>query len=139
MLVFALAVVPIVFASKANNLWVATVLVALAAAAHQGWSANVFTLVSDTFPRHAVGTVVGFGGMAGAVGGMLIAKLTGKILETTGSYVPVFLIAGSAYLLALAVRAPAVPETGAGHVEPAALDDREVARCKPEQMRTEPG
>ena len=103
MLVFALAVVPIIFAPKADNLWLATALVALAAAAHQGWSANVFTIASDTFPRHAVGTVVGFGGMAGAVGGMLIAKLTGFILETTGSYVPVFLIAGSAYLLALAV------------------------------------
>ena len=103
MLVFALAVVPIIFAPKANNLWLATALVALAAAAHQGWSANVFTIASDTFPRHAVGTVVGFGGMAGAVGGMLIAKLTGFILETTGSYVPVFLIAGSAYLLALAI------------------------------------
>jgi MFS transporter, ACS family, hexuronate transporter len=103
MLIFALAVVPIVFASKANNLWLATALIALAAAAHQGWSANVFTIASDTFPRHAVGTVVGFGGMAGAVGGMLIAKLTGKILEATGSYVPVFLIAGSAYLLALAI------------------------------------
>jgi len=101
MLTCALAVVPIVFASKANNLWVATALVALAAAAHQGWSANVFTLASDTFPRHAVGTVVGFGGMAGAVGGMLIAKLTGKILETTGSYMPVFAIAGSVYLVAL--------------------------------------
>ncbi|MGE5198165.1 MAG: MFS transporter [Rhodospirillaceae bacterium] len=103
MLVFALAVVPIVFASKASNVWVATLLVALAAAAHQGWSANVFTLASDMFPRHAVGTVVGFGGMAGAVGGMSIAKLTGFILQTTGSYVPVFLIAGSAYLLALAI------------------------------------
>jgi ACS family hexuronate transporter-like MFS transporter len=103
MLICALAVVPIVFASKANNLWVATALVALAAAAHQGWSANVFTLASDTFPRHAVGTVVGFGGMAGAVGGMLIAKLTGKILETTGSYMPVFVIAGSVYLVALAI------------------------------------
>ena len=103
MLVFALAVVPIIFASRTDSLWVATLLVALAAAAHQGWSANVFTLVSDTFPRHAVGTVVGFGGMAGAVGGMSIAKLTGFILETTGSYLPVFLIAGSTYLLALAV------------------------------------
>ena len=103
MLTFALAVVPIVFASKASNLWVATLLVAVAAAAHQGWSANVFTLVSDMFPRHAVGTVVGFGGMAGAVGGMSIAKLTGFILETTGSYVPVFLIAGSTYLAALVI------------------------------------
>jgi ACS family hexuronate transporter-like MFS transporter len=101
MLIFALAVVPIVFASKADNLWLATALVALAAAAHQGWSANVFTLASDTFPRHAVGTVTGFGGMAGAVGGMLIAKLTGRILEATGSYLPVFMIAGSVYLLAL--------------------------------------
>jgi ACS family hexuronate transporter-like MFS transporter len=103
MLVFALAVVPIIFASKAGNIWVATALVALAAAAHQGWSANVFTIASDTFPRHAVGTVVGFGGMAGAVGGMLIAKLTGFILERTGSYLPVFLIAGFAYLAALAI------------------------------------
>jgi ACS family hexuronate transporter-like MFS transporter len=103
MLVFALAVVPIVFASRTENLWVASLLVSLAAAAHQGWSANVFTIASDTFPRHAVGTVVGFGGMAGAVGGMLIAKLTGFILQTTGSYVPVFLIAGSAYLVALAI------------------------------------
>jgi MFS transporter, ACS family, hexuronate transporter len=96
-------VVPIVFASGANNLWLATALVALAAGAHQGWSATVFTLASDMFPRHAVGSVTGFGGMAGAVGGMLIAKLTGKILETTGSYVPVFLIASSAYLLALLI------------------------------------
>jgi len=103
MLTCALAVVPIIFASRTSSLWTATLLVALAAAAHQGWSANVFTLVSDTFPRHAVGTVVGFGGMAGAVGGMSIAKLTGFILETTGSYLLVFLIAGSTYLIALAI------------------------------------
>jgi ACS family hexuronate transporter-like MFS transporter len=103
MLVSALAVIPIVFASMASSLWVAVLLVALAAAAHQGWSANIFTLASDMFPRHAVGTVVGFGGMAGAFGGMLIAKLTGYLLETTGSYLPVFLIAGSAYLTALLI------------------------------------
>jgi MFS transporter, ACS family, aldohexuronate transporter len=103
MLIFALAVVPIIFASRASNLWVAAALVALAAAAHQGWMANVFTLASDTFPQHAVGTVVGFGGMAGAVGGMLIAKLTGKILETTGSYMPVFVIAGSSYIITLLI------------------------------------
>ena len=103
MLVSALAVVPIVFASQAQSLWVAVGLVGLAAAAHQGWSANMFTLSSDLFPRHAVGTVVGFGGMAGAFGGMLIAKLTGYLLETTGSYLPVFLIAGVTYLVALGV------------------------------------
>jgi ACS family hexuronate transporter-like MFS transporter len=103
MLVFALAVVPIIFASKAGNIWVATALVALAAAAHQGWSANVFTIASDTFPRHAVGTVVGFGGMAGAVGGMLIAKITGYLLEVTHSYLVVFIIAGTIYLAALGI------------------------------------
>jgi ACS family hexuronate transporter-like MFS transporter len=103
MLVCALAVVPIPLASHAHNLWFAVLLVGIAAAAHQGWSANLFTLVSDTFPRQAVGSVVGLGGTAGAIGGMLIAKLTGHILQATGSYVPVFLIAASAYLIALAI------------------------------------
>jgi ACS family hexuronate transporter-like MFS transporter len=103
MLVCALCVVPIVFAANASNLWVAVTLVGIAAAAHQGWSANLFTFSSDMFPRRAVGSVVGFGGMAGAVGGMLIAKLTGYLLEWSGSYYPVFLIAGFAYLAALLV------------------------------------
>ena len=103
MLACALAVVPMLFASGARDLWVAVGLISLAAAAHQGWSANLFTLTSDTFPRHAVGSVVGLGGMAGAVGGMMIAWLTGQILEATGSYVPVFLIAASAYLTALLI------------------------------------
>jgi MFS transporter, ACS family, hexuronate transporter len=103
MLICALAVVPVVFAAKASNVWVAVLLVGLAAAAHQGWSANIFTTSSDMFPRKAVGSVVGIGGMAGAVGGMLISKVVGYILQSTGSYVPIFIIAGSAYLLALAV------------------------------------
>jgi ACS family hexuronate transporter-like MFS transporter len=103
MLICALAVVPIVFASQVHSLWVAVALVGLATAGHQGWSANVFTLTSDMFPRHTVASVVGIGGFGGAVGGMLIATFTGFLLETTGSYVPVFLMAGSAYLLALAV------------------------------------
>jgi MFS transporter, ACS family, aldohexuronate transporter len=103
MLICALAVVPIVFAAQANNLWLAVALIGMATAGHQGWSANVFTLTSDMFPRHAVASVVGIGGFAGAVGGMMIATFTGFLLETTGSYVPVFLMAGSAYLLALVV------------------------------------
>jgi MFS transporter, ACS family, aldohexuronate transporter len=103
MLICALAVVPIIFAAKAANLWTAVLLVGLAAAAHQGWSANIFTTASDMFPRKAVGSVVGLGGMAGAIGGMLIAKLVGYILQATGSYVAVFLIAGSAYLVALLI------------------------------------
>jgi ACS family hexuronate transporter-like MFS transporter len=101
MLTCAVAVLPIAFAAGARELWVAVAIISLAAAAHQGWSANLFTLVSDTFPRQAVGSVVGLGGTAGAIGGMLIAKLTGNILQATGSYVPVFLIAASAYLIAL--------------------------------------
>ncbi len=103
MLICALAVVPIVFASHASNMWSGVLLVSLAAAAHQGWSANLFTTTSDMFPRRALGSVVGFGGMAGAVGGMLIAKTVGYVLEWTGSYLPVFIIAGSAYLVALVV------------------------------------
>ena len=103
MLACALAVVPMVFASGASQLWVAVALVSLAAAAHQGWSANLFTTASDMFPRQAVGSVVGLGGMAGAVGGMLIAKLTGYILDATGSYLPVFFIAAFAYLVGLAI------------------------------------
>ncbi len=103
MLTCAVAVVPIIFASGTTSLWTAVLLVALAASAHQGWSANVFTLVSDMFPRHAVGSVVGIGGMAGAIGGMLIAKITGFVLQATGSYLVVFGIAGSAYLVALAI------------------------------------
>jgi ACS family hexuronate transporter-like MFS transporter len=103
MLTCALAVTPIVFAANATNLWVAVGLIGLAAAAHQGWSANVYTLTSDMFPKQAIGSVVGFGGTAGAIGGMLIAKVTASVLQYTGSYVPVFIIAASAYLLALLV------------------------------------
>lgn len=103
MFVCALCVVPIVFAAQADNLWLAVALIGLATAGHQGWSANVFTLTSDMFPRHAVASVVGIGGFAGAVGGMMIATFTGFLLQSTGSYLPVFLMAGSAYLLALVV------------------------------------
>jgi ACS family hexuronate transporter-like MFS transporter len=117
MLACALAVVPMIFASEAKSLWMAVGLVSLAASAHQGWSANLFTLTSDMFPRKAVGSVVGLGGFAGAVGGMLIAKITGYILETTGSYVLIFFIAAFAYLVALAIIHVLVPR-----MEPVKLD-----------------
>ena len=103
MLTCALAVTPIVFAAGTSNLWVAVGLIGLAAAAHQGWSANVYTLTSDMFPKQAIGSVVGFGGTAGAIGGMLIAKVTAAVLQYTGSYLPVFIIAASAYLVALLI------------------------------------
>ena len=117
MLVCALAVVPIVFVSQTSNVWVAVGLLSLATAAHQGWSANLFTTTSDMFPRRAVGSVVGIGGMAGAIGGMFIAKAAGYILEWTGSYMTLFLIAGSAYLVALLliqVLAPNLKEANVG-------------------------
>ncbi len=101
MLACALCVVPIIFAWKASEMWVAVVFIGLATAAHQGWSANMFTLCSDMFPRRAVGSVTGIGGMAGAVGGMLLSAAAGNILELTGSYHTLFIIAGVAYLFAL--------------------------------------
>lgn len=116
MLCMALAVTPIVFASMVQSLWVAVILVGIAAAAHQGWSANLFTLTSDMFPRSAVGSVVGFGGMWGAIGGMGISKVTAYLLWTTGSYVPIFLMAGGMYLVALLVIHLLVPR-----LEPAKL------------------
>jgi ACS family hexuronate transporter-like MFS transporter len=103
LLVCALAVTPIILAARSTNAWLAVVLIALAAGAHQGWSANVYTLASDMFPRSAVGTVVGFATMLGTVSGMAIAKVVGYTLQHTGSYVPVFVMAGLAYLIALAL------------------------------------
>ena len=103
MLLCALAVTPMLFAAQVDDLWTAVALVSLAAAAHQGWSANLFTLVSDVFPRRAVGSVVGLGGMAGSIGGMLIALAVGEILQKTGSYALIFGVAASAYLVALLV------------------------------------
>jgi ACS family hexuronate transporter-like MFS transporter len=117
MLTCALAVTPIAFAAGADQEWVAVLLVGLAASAHQGWSANLYTLASDMFPRKAVGSVIGFAGMSGSIGGMLIAKITGYVLQATGSYVPVFLIAASAYLVTLTVVHLLVPRLEPARIE----------------------
>jgi ACS family hexuronate transporter-like MFS transporter len=109
MLISALLVVPIVFASMVPEWW-AVLLIGIAAAAHQSWSANLFTTVSDMFPKKAVGSVVGLGGMAGAISGSLIATAAGFILQFTGSYLSLFVMAGSAYLLALFIINLLVPE-----------------------------
>jgi ACS family hexuronate transporter-like MFS transporter len=103
LLVCAICVAPIIFASRVNSVWAAVLLVGLAAAAHQGFSTNLLTLPSDMFPARVVASVAGLGGAAGAVGGMLIAEVVAHILQWTGSYTIPFFIAGSAYLLALAV------------------------------------
>ncbi|HWA95694.1 MAG TPA: MFS transporter [Terracidiphilus sp.] len=104
MLVCACAVVPVFFINYTHSEWVAVALLALAAGAHQGWSANIFSTVSDMFPSRAVGSVTGIGGMAGSVGGMLIATFAGYVLQFShNNYASLFAIAASAYLIALAV------------------------------------
>jgi len=117
MLTCALLVTPIATASTASSLWWSVGLIGLAAAAHQGFSANMFTLASDMFPRAAVGSIVGLAGMSGAIGGMLIAAGVGLLLQFTGSYIPVFVMAASSYLVALALIHVLAPR-----LEPARLD-----------------
>ncbi len=103
MLACAFLVMPIFFAQYASNVWLAVGIIGLATAAHQAFSANLYTIPSDMFPRAAVGSVVGIGGTVGAIGGMMMAKFTGYVLETTGSYAPIFAVAGSVYLIAVVV------------------------------------
>jgi len=99
----ALLVTPMVFGATVSNTWTAVIIVSLAAAGHQGWASNLFACLSDLFPKNAVGSAVGITGFGGAVGGMCVATATGFILEATGSYVPVFVWAGVAYLVVLAI------------------------------------
>lgn len=101
MLTCACLVVPIVFAGSLHSMWIAVGLLSIATSAHQGWSANIFTTVSDMFPAECVGTVVSFGQVGGALGGAIFAQVAGHILQFTGSYVLLFIYCGFAYLLAL--------------------------------------
>ena len=103
MLVCALAVLPVLYAPYCKSLWVVVGLVGLATAAHQGWSANLFTTASDMFPKAAVGSVVGIGGTAGAAAGVLVTIATGAIVQHLHTYLPTFLFAATGYLLALLV------------------------------------
>lgn len=104
MLICACAVVPVFFINFTHSEWAAIGLLSLAAGAHQGWSANIFSTVADMFPGHAVGSVTGIGGMAGSIGGMLIATFAGYVLQLThNNYASLFAIASSAYLLALVI------------------------------------
>ena len=109
MLLCALCAVPMLFAGHLRSEWVAVGLLSLAAAAHQGWSANLFTTASDMFPSSAVGSVVGIGGMAGSLGGVLLSISAGRILQVTHSYTPLFVLAGSVYLGALIILRVVVP------------------------------
>ena len=112
LLICAISVVPIIFASRVDSLWTAVLLIGLAAAGHQGFSTNLLTLPSDMFPAKVVASLAGIGGAAGAFGGMLIAEVVAHILEWTGSYSIPFFIAGSSYLVALAVMQLLAPRLG---------------------------
>lgn len=119
MLGCAVCATPVVTVSRTAGLWTAVLIIGLAGAAHQGWSANIFTTASDMFPKRAVGSVVGLGGTAGAAGGLLFAPFIGYILEHTGNnYLIPFLISGSAYLVAFAVIQALAPR-----LAPVALDE----------------
>ena len=118
MLAMALLIVPTAFAPRAGSMWTAVLIVAVAAAAHQAWSANVYTLASDMFPRAAVGSVVGIGASAGALGAWRFQIFTGHILQVNGSdYTPVFAICGLAYVTAWCIIHLLVPR-----LDPAPVD-----------------
>jgi len=112
MLTCAIAVTGVMFVPFTHgNLWLAVALIGLATGAHQGWSANLFTLPSDMFPEKAVGSVVGLGGLGGAIGGALVAPMVGYWLDFShGAYGPLFIAAGSMYLIALAIIHLLVPK-----------------------------
>lgn len=116
MLTCALCIVPVAFAPLVSDKWIAVLLIGVAAAAHQGFSANLFTLTSDMFPRRVVGSVVGIGGFAGAMGGFLMNLSAGRLKDMTGNYIAMFTVAGFAYLTALAIIHLLVPR-----LEPAPL------------------
>ena len=118
MLFFAATIPSVILAYYSSNAWTAILLIGFAAGAHQGWSANLFTLTADMFPRKAVGSVVGIGSCAGAIGGTLLPLYAGKVLDANPSYyLPMFIIAGVAYLVAWIVIHLLVPK-----LEPARME-----------------
>ena len=119
MLLMALVIVPTALAPHAGSMWTAVLIVAVAAAAHQGWSANVYTLASDMFPRSVVASISGIGGFAGAMGGVLFQRLTGRILDANGNdYTPIFVVCGLAYVTAWTIIQVLAPK-----LEPARLKE----------------
>ena len=109
MLVCALCVVPVVSVAYTDSLYVAVALVSLAAAAHQGWSAHMYTLATDMFPKRAIGSVIGFAGMLGACGSMLLSYNYKVLLNTPLGFGALFIIASGAYLTALLIIQLLVP------------------------------
>ncbi len=112
MLLNACLALPMLLAGRTSSEWVAIALLSVAAGAHQGWSANLFTTASDMFPSNAVGSIVGIGGMAGSVGGVLLSVSAGKISQVRHKYTWLFFIAGFVYLLAIVVLRTLAPQLG---------------------------
>ena len=126
MLVMALLIVPTALAPRAGSVWTAILIVAVAAAAHQAWSANVYTLASDMFPRAAVGSVVGIGAFAGGIGGWAFQRVTGRILEANGNdYTPIFAVCGFAYVTAWTIIHLLAPR-----LEPVSLSLSQMKRAR---------
>jgi ACS family hexuronate transporter-like MFS transporter len=124
MLAMALTIVPTMLAPHATSMWIAVAIVGIAAAAHQGWSANAYTLASDMFPRHMVASVVGIGGFAGAMGGVVFQRVTGRVLQANGNdYTPIFLVCGLAYVTAWLIIHLLVPR-----LEPVAIEQHSLFR-----------
>jgi ACS family hexuronate transporter-like MFS transporter len=98
-LVSALIVLPIMFVPQIKSLWLSVILIAIGCAGHCGWAANMFTLISDIYPKKAVGSMTGLGGFTAAIGGALSASFVGYILDTTGSYFLIFAIASTVYIM----------------------------------------
>lgn len=118
MLICALCVLPVCIAAFATNVWVAVIVIGIAAAAHQGWSANLYTFVSDTMPKRAVSSVVGLGGFVSGISSGFVTLGIGYILTKTGSYVPAFLWASTMYVLSLLFIHILVPQIRQENIAP---------------------
>jgi ACS family hexuronate transporter-like MFS transporter len=119
LLIAAFFVIPIIAARYSTDMWVVVALISLSAAANQAWSANIFAIVPDMFPKRAVSSVVGLGGMAGAIGSVLFPLFIGFILDyykSSGNIVAgyniIFLVCGSSFLLAWVIMHFIIPKMG---------------------------
>jgi len=109
-LVCALLALPLLFATQVQNLWVVVIIIGFATAAHQGWASNIYTVVSDIYPKKAVATLIGLTSFTGAIGGAFAASFVGLVLDISGSYTLIFIIASTMYLLAWLVLKLMIPK-----------------------------
>jgi ACS family hexuronate transporter-like MFS transporter len=116
-LICALSVLPIMLVPWLGSLWGAVILISIACAGHMGWASNMFAMISDIFPKRAVGSVTGLTGFTGAVGGALSASFVGLVLDATGSYLLIFIIASVVYLINWLIIKAFIPEIKLLHLD----------------------